>query len=139
MTEDKLYASVEVIAGCVIKQDGKYLLIQEAEPKVYGLWNIPAGHVDKGESIEEAAIREAREESGFEVKLGPKLNVYHESITVPIKHIYEAHIVGGELNIPKDEILDGKWLTYDEVKSFSESGKLRAPWIIDVIKNVENK
>lgn len=58
-----------VVAGCVIKKDGNYLLVQERQPKVYGKWNLPAGHVDKDETIEQAAVREAKEETGYEVEL----------------------------------------------------------------------
>ena len=133
------FENVEVVAGCVIKQNDKYLLVQENKSKVYGLWNIPAGHVDKGESIEQAAVREVKEESGYEVKLGAKLGIYHETVEVPVKHAYEAQIVGGELSIPEEEILDAKWLTYDEIKSLGKEGKLRAPWILDAISKLETK
>lgn len=47
---------VEVVAGVVIKQDGKYLLLQEKQPKAYMLWNFPAGKVDIGETFEQTAI-----------------------------------------------------------------------------------
>ena len=60
MSKDLL---VPVVAGCVIQKDGKYLLVQEKQQKVYGLWNLPAGHVDEGETFEEAAIRESQEET----------------------------------------------------------------------------
>jgi 8-oxo-dGTP diphosphatase len=139
MSSDIEFEKVEVVAGCVLKKDNKYLLVQESRAKIYGLWNIPAGHVDKGESIEQAAIREAKEESGFDVKLGNKLGIYHESIDVPIKHVYEAQIIGGELNIPTEEILDAKWLTYDDIKSLDNSSKLRGGWIMDTISKLEAK
>lgn len=40
-----------VIAGCLIEQEGKFLLVQEAKPSAYGLWNTPAGHVDESEGL----------------------------------------------------------------------------------------
>lgn len=52
---------IGVVAGCIIFQEGKYLMVQEKQEKVYGLWNVPAGYVDKGEEVEAAAIREALE------------------------------------------------------------------------------
>ncbi len=48
-------AWVGVVAGCVIRRDSTYLLVQEKQKKAYGLWNLPAGYVDKGETIEQAA------------------------------------------------------------------------------------
>ena len=63
---------VGIVAGCLIEKDGRYLLVQEKQPKVYGLWNLPAGYVDKGEAIRQAAIREAKEESGMPLNLAIK-------------------------------------------------------------------
>ena len=59
--------TTNIAAGVVIKLDGKYLLIQENSPggKIHELWSFPSGKVDKGETIEEAAVREAKEESGY--------------------------------------------------------------------------
>lgn len=86
-----------VVAGCVIRDEkGRYVLVQEAQPKVYGLWNIPAGHVDKGESIRDAAIRETKEETGYDVELLDKIDVYHEEIQEPVRHAFQARISGGK-------------------------------------------
>jgi 8-oxo-dGTP pyrophosphatase MutT (NUDIX family) len=53
------------IAGCVIRDTyGRFLLVQERLEKVYGKWNMPAGHVEAGETIKAAAIRETKEETG---------------------------------------------------------------------------
>ena len=130
---------VGVVAGCVIKQGNKYLLVQEKQPQSYGLWNVPAGYVDKGESIEAAAIREAKEESGYDVILDVELAVYHEAITKPVKHAFEARIVGGELKIQAEEILDAQWKAYDEIESLFRQGKIRSPWVWDAINRVEKE
>jgi NADH pyrophosphatase NudC (nudix superfamily) len=124
---------VGIVAGCVVKRDDKYLLVQEKQAKVYGLWNIPAGYVDKGETIEQAAVREVKEEAGFDVTLGKQLGVYHEGLPRPVKHIFVGNLVGGELHVQEDEILDAKWLTFEEVEALDKDGKLRAPWIMEVI------
>ncbi len=57
-----------IIVGVVIKKDGKYLLIEEMRDGKLFL-NIPAGHLDPYETPIEGAKREAKEESGFDVKL----------------------------------------------------------------------
>jgi 8-oxo-dGTP pyrophosphatase MutT (NUDIX family) len=130
-------ARVGVVAGCVIKKDGKYLLVQEKQAKAYGLWNLPAGHVDKGETIEDAAIREAKEETGYLVNLLEKIGIFHESLDKPIKHIFTAEIRGGKLTIQEDEILDVKWCTFEEIRNLKNSDKLRAPWIWEIISKLE--
>lgn len=140
MTQDQWEKSVQwigIVAGCVIKQDGKYLLVQEKQQKAYGLWNVPAGYVDKGEAIEHAAIREVKEETGFIVELDGLVGMYHENATRPLKYAYRARITGGELKAEPDEILDVKWLTFDEVTELSETKKLRADWVFDAISRVE--
>ncbi len=129
---------VEVVAGVIIKKDGKYLLLQEKQPKAYGLWNFPAGRVDVGESIEEAAIRETKEESGFDIELIRKVKIFHEKATDVVKHVFEGKIIGGELNPSKDEMLDGKWFTYEEVKEMRD--KLRGgTWIMESVEILENR
>lgn len=124
-----------VVAGVVIKQDGKYLLVQEKQPKAYGLWNFPAGRVDVGDTIEETAIKEAKEESGFDVELIRKIGIFQEKATDACKHAFEAKIIGGELKYPEDEIMDAKWLTYDEVINLKD--KLRENWILQAISALE--
>ncbi len=140
MTQEEWQKSVEwvgVVAGCVLKEDGKYLLVQEKQAKVYGLWNVPAGHVDKGEAIEQAAVREVKEETGLNIKLGGKIGLYHEGIPKPVMHIFSADITGGDLHVQEDEILDAKWFTYAEVQALGKENKLRAPWILDAISKLE--
>jgi ADP-ribose pyrophosphatase YjhB (NUDIX family) len=140
LSQEEWEKSVEwigIVAGCVFKKDDKYLLVQEKQPKVYGLWNVPAGYVDKGEEIVDAAVREAKEESGYDVELDELIDIYHDTTKEPVKHIYRAHIVGGALKIQEDEILDVKWLTYDEIKSLNGEHKLRARFIFDAISKVE--
>jgi 8-oxo-dGTP diphosphatase len=127
-----------VVAACVIRNDsGEFLLVQEAQPKVYGLWNLPAGHVDKGESIELAAVREAKEETGLDVELIEKIGIWHGAVEEPIRHAFTVHVSGGELAAQAGEILDVKWFSYNKIAKMREEGKLRVEWIFDAITRVE--
>ncbi len=141
MNQQEWEASIawsKVVAGCVIRNgDGKFLLVQEKQPRVYGLWNLPAGHVDKGESIEHAAIREVKEETGYDVELGDKIGIYHETVESPVRHAFNAKIIGGELKIQLDEILDAKWFSFAEITSMKQASKLRVDWIYDAMGRVE--
>ena len=134
---EKKHIEALVVAGVVIKKDGKYLLLQEKQPKAYGLWNFPAGKVDIGESFEQTAIREAKEESGYDVELTKKIGIFQTIPTHAAKHTYEAKIIGGELNFPPDEILDAKWFTFDEIKQMKD--KLREGWVLDAINILESR
>lgn len=130
-------AWVGIVSGNVIKQDGKYLMVQEKQEKAYGLWNLPAGFVDKGETIEQAAIREAKEETGYTVELLHEVLVAHESATNPVKHAFLAKVTGGELTVDNDEIMDVKWLTFSEIEALNNKQKIRAAWVWDAINKVE--
>ncbi len=59
----------------VVKKDGKYLMVEEM---CHGetVYNQPAGHVDEGESILDAATRETMEETGWKVKLDTFIGLY---------------------------------------------------------------
>lgn len=130
---------VGIVAGSVIVKDSKYLLVQELKPKVYGLWNLPAGYVDKGETIEHAAVREAKEETGYDVRVLEEVGVYHEKVGTPVLHAFRSEIVGGELKIQAGEILSAAWLTYAEIEELRNTEKLRAPWIWESISKVHTE
>jgi len=54
------------IAGCIVKKDGKYLIARRARGEHRaGLWEFPAGRIEKGEKALDAAKRELREETGL--------------------------------------------------------------------------
>ncbi len=135
MAKDKSI-KVDVAAGVILRKEEKYLLVQEKKEAVYGLWNLPAGKVDEGETFEEAATREAKEESGYNVKILREVALFHSEPTGSIRHFFEAEIVGGELKIGVG-MLDTKWFTYEEIGKLGD--KLRDKNIIDAINILESK
>jgi ADP-ribose pyrophosphatase YjhB (NUDIX family) len=87
-----LYVNPKVVAGTIPVADGRVWLLRRAiEPRV-GAWTFPAGFMELGETVEEAAARETLEELHLKVKLGPLLNVYSrpEISTVHIIYLAEA-------------------------------------------------
>ncbi len=121
--EDYPIAKTFIVSGVVIEKEGKYLLVQEKQPRAYKKWNLPAGRVDIGETLEQAAVRETKEECGYDVELVDHILTLHQSVESPVLHAYRAKIVGGELKFPEDELLDAKWFTYEEVVAMK--GQLR--------------
>ena len=66
-----------LFVSTVVVKDGKLLVVQEGKNN-YGqldTWNFPAGHVEPGERLVDAAIREAKEESGYTVAIDGVLSV----------------------------------------------------------------
>jgi ADP-ribose pyrophosphatase YjhB (NUDIX family) len=123
-----------IVAGVVLCRMGKFLLVQQKKEIAKGLWNIPAGKVEEGYTIEQTAIKEAKEETGYDVTLIRKIDIFQENEKVPARHAFLGEIIGGNLQFPKDEILDAQWLTYDEIREMKE--KLRGEWVLGAIEKV---
>ena len=128
-----------IVVGGVVRKNGKYLLVQEAQEKCRGKWNVPAGILDPNETIFEGAKREVFEESGFNVNLtgiatiGNRVLKDDEWIGV----LFSTEIIDGDIKFDKEEILDAKWFSYDEVLHMQE--ELRSyDWITNAITAVEN-
>ena len=125
------------VVGAVIKKDDLYLLVQQSQGAIEGLWNIPAGYVDKGESLQQAVARETKEESGYDIEVGESLGVWHISSTESVKHAFLATIKGGKPTAQEGEIQKVSWLSYEDIARLNNENKLRAPWIFEAISAYE--
>src|SRR5690606_31032740 len=96
-------------------------------------------HVDKGEQLEAAAVRETKEETGYDVRLIEQIALYHESAPQSVKHVYLAEIIGGEERAQEGEILEVVWHSFDEIVELEKVGRMRAPWVFDVIGKLESQ
>jgi ADP-ribose pyrophosphatase YjhB (NUDIX family) len=103
------YLDPKVAVGTIIRSsDGRRIvLVRRAIQPGYGKWVFPGGYVDRGEEIREAAIREAREEAGLDVRLDRLINVYSYTGRVPVIIVFAATQIGGELAID-DESLEAR-------------------------------
>lgn len=129
--------TTSIVAGTVIKQDGKYVLVQEKQAKAYGLWNLPAGRVEVGHTIEETAIKESKEETGFDVRLIKKIDIFQHDTSVPPAHAFLAEITGGAIAFPEDEIMDVQWFSFAEICDLEKDGKTRGEWVRQAVELVE--
>jgi len=66
----------KVAAGILIVREDRVLLVKRAIEPGLGRWTFPGGHVDRGETLEEAALRETREECGVTAELGDLLGAF---------------------------------------------------------------
>lgn len=120
----------------IVEKDGKFLLVEERrlinEQGEFGIvYNQPAGHVDEGESIMAAAIRETLEETRWQVKLKHLVGIY--IFTAPAngityhRYCFSAepikHHASSELD---DGILDAKWFSWEEIQQLNN---LRSPLV----------
>lgn len=94
------YINPKVAAGVLIEHQGRVVLVRRGIEPHIGSWTLPAGFTEYGETIEETAIRECREETGLEVELDGLLGVYSVNSNFYghlILVLYSGHVVGGEL------------------------------------------
>jgi len=92
------YLDPKVAVGTIIETaDGGIVLVRRAIDPGYGLWVFPGGYVDRGEEVRAAAIREAREESGLDVRIDRLVNVYSYPGNAPVIIVYAATAIGGDL------------------------------------------
>lgn len=110
-----VYLDPKVAVGTIIRTGSdRLVLVRRAIEPGYGLWVFPGGYVDQGEAITAAAIREAREESGLDVRIDHLLNVYSYGGRSPIIVVYAATSLGGEL-CGDDECLEARLFHPDEI------------------------
>ncbi len=102
-----VYLDPKVAVGTIIRgdDDDRVVLVRRSIDPGYGLWVFPGGYVDRGEEITAAAIREAREESGLDVRIDRLVNIYSYGGTAPIIIVYAATWLGGNLSAD-DECLE---------------------------------
>src|SRR5476649_2438802 len=91
--------------GFVFYLDPKIALVRRAIEPGYGKWVFPGGYVDRGEPLTTAAIREAREECGLDVRLDALVNIYSYPGRAPVIVVYAATALGGALCVD-DECLE---------------------------------
>lgn len=80
------YENPRIIAGCVIETEGRILLCKRAIEPRRGYWTMPAGFMENGESVQQAAAREAMEEALAQVQIGSLLSI------VNVLHAHQVHI-----------------------------------------------
>ena len=108
-------------AGCIIFDKRGRLLLQKRSD--CDKWGFLGGMVEYGESVEETAVREVKEESGLDVKIASLYGVYSKYFAEytngdkvqPIVHLFKAEIIGGELIDRNDETLELKFFDLKDV------------------------
>ena len=91
------YQDPKLVAGTIFTLNSRVVLLKRGVEPAIGKWVFPGGYVDRGETVEEAALRETREESQLEVVIGSLLNVYSYPRSPNVIIVYAAQIVAGDL------------------------------------------
>ena len=120
----------KVATGVVFTYQGGILLVQRAIEPQYGKWVFPGGYVDRGETLEAAALREVREESGLVVRLTGLLGAYSFPGNPVILLAYAGEVIGGTVKTD-DESLAARTFPPDKIPW----GELAFPSTVRVLRD----
>jgi ADP-ribose pyrophosphatase YjhB (NUDIX family) len=108
----------KIAAGILMVRGDRVLLVKRGIEPGLGRWTFPGGHVDRGETLEEAALRETLEECGVTADLGPLLGAFSYPGRPVVIVIYRGTLaVGSPEPHACDETLEVGWFTAEEAAS----------------------
>lgn len=131
--------TAHVTVATVIEKNGKFLFVEEhTEDVTHSVFNQPAGHVEAGESLIEAAVRETMEETGHLVKINALLGIY--SYTPPMfpdrtyyRFCFLAEALQHDVQAQLDsDIIGTVWMSADEL---AESARARSPLVLKAVQD----
>jgi ADP-ribose pyrophosphatase YjhB (NUDIX family) len=103
------------VAACTVPIiDGRIVLLKRGIEPSYGKWVFPGGFLDRGERVEDAAIRETWEEVNLKVEVTGLLNVYSYAGYPVVVVVYLAKVIAGELQA-MDETLEVRMFAPQEI------------------------
>ena len=108
--------------GAIIIEDARIVLVKRGHPPLQAEWSIPGGLVEVGELVREAAIREAREETGLTIEPGELLGVYDRVLRDTEQRVQYHYVlidflcrrVAGDLAAASDAA-EARWFSREEL------------------------
>ena len=124
-----------VTVAAVVQRDGKFLLVEE-ETDAGLAFNQPAGHLEEGESLIDAVVREALEETAYHFKPTHLVGIYNwqhptKNVTY-LRFAFAGDLLGHDADRPLDDgIIAARWLGSDEIDACRE--RHRSPLVLQCI------
>ena len=123
------YLDPKLAAAVVVERAGRVLLGRRGPgTREAGKWSFPAGFVERGERVEDAAVREAKEEVGLAVALGPLLGLYSAPGETVVLAVYAATASGDP--VAGDDLVEVGWFLPDALPdlAFPHDARILADW-----------
>lgn len=123
------FTDPKVAVGVIATKNNKVLLQKRKHNPGKGKWSFPAGYVDAGEKVEEAALREVLDETLVKVELKGLVGVYSEAGSPLIFIVYRGDIVSGEPG-PGDESLEAALFPVESIPplAFDHDEQILKDW-----------
>ncbi len=110
---------IPCVGAVVTDEQGRLLMIKRGHEPGAGLWSIPGGRIEPGETDAEALVREMLEETGLAVEVGPLIGSVRrpglDGAVIDIRD-YAATVAGGTLR-PGDDAADARWVEAADLDS----------------------
>jgi ADP-ribose pyrophosphatase YjhB (NUDIX family) len=90
------YQNPRIVVGCIPEWEDKILLCRRAIEPRYGLWTLPAGFLENGETVEQGAARETLEEARAEVEIGDLYTLFNLPRVNQVYIIFRARLLQSE-------------------------------------------
>ena len=125
-----VFLDPKLAAAVLIAIDDRLLFVRRAIEPGLGRWSFPSGYVDRGESVEEAAVREVREETGLDVRLTGLVGLYSSKDSPVVLAVYEGEVTGDEL-MAGDEVQETGFFDYRELPplAFPRDERIIREWL----------
>lgn len=108
------YVNPKIVVGSVVTHGGKFLLCRRAIEPRRGFWTLPAGFMEQGETTDEGARREAREEANAEIVLRDILAIYNIPRIAQVQIMYRAELERPEFSAG-EETLEAALFEWEEI------------------------
>lgn len=125
-----VYLDPKVAVAVVIGDAGGVLLVRRGIEPGAGAWSFPAGYVNRGEVVEEAAVREVHEELNLEVRLDRLVGVYSRAQEPVVLVVYSGTIMGGQLAPDNVEVREVGYFPVDALPplAFPHDPQILSDW-----------
>jgi ADP-ribose pyrophosphatase YjhB (NUDIX family) len=129
-----LFLEPKLVAVVLVEHEGKILLGRRVMNPGKGLWSFPSGYVDRYEKVEEAALREVKEETNLDVALKGLVGVYSENGNPVVLMVFRASVVGSleQMTAQPEEVSELQFFGLDHLP------ELAFPFDLNILQDWKN-
>jgi ADP-ribose pyrophosphatase YjhB (NUDIX family) len=133
------YQNPKIVTGSVATtEDGRVLLCRRAIQPALGFWTLPAGYMELGESVEQSARREAREEAGADLRLDRVLAVYSVPRISQVQIMFRARLLNPDTIAPGPESQELMLTSWEDIP-WDELAFPTVAWALRQHREVEGR